>query len=516
MATAPQKPEFGELAPPEDPLNPLRAAGLQAAPFTTILQPEDSILRTKGGIENLRIYRELLRDDQVTAVWQQRRLSLTSCETVVEPGAEDSASQAAAAALEEELENLNWDDVTDKMLYSIFYGWGVAEVMWKPDGARVSFDKIIVRDRGRFRFDRDENLFLWREGWRVMPQRKFWRVTAGADHHDEPYGLGLAHSLYWPVFFKRNDIKFWLVFLEKFGMPTALAKVPAGQINDPAVVNKAIQMLRQIATDAGVVVPDNVVVELLEAARGGAADYQSLHDAMNGAISKIVVGQTMTTDNGSSRSQAQVHERVAQAIVEADSDLLCGSFNDGPVKWWSEWNFPGATPPRVRRHTAPEEDLTARAERDTKVFALGFEPTEDYIKETYGDGWQKKQAAAMAPMLPGEPGMPGIRQNPGNADAEQFAEREIAAIQALRAARRGDQQALVDASQHFAEQYETIMGRQVGALLQAADDAGDFETFRERLNEILEAEPSPEAIDKLTRASMFSRLMGALRAQRRA
>lgn len=510
MALGPQRPDFDELAPPDDPLNPLRGIVQQSTPFVSILQPEDTVLRSKGGIENLRIYRELLRDDQVAAVWQQRRLALTSCDTVVEAGAEDAASQAAAEALQAELDLLNWDDVTEKMLFSVFYGWGVAEILWRPDGSRVAFDRIVVRDRARFRFDRQANLYLWQLGWRPMPERKFWVINTGGDHHDDPYGLGLAHSLYWPVFFKRNDIKFWLVFLEKFGMPTALAKVPAGQINDPATVSKAIAMLRQIATDAGVVVPDNVAVELLEAARGGAADYQSLHDAMNGAISKIVVGQTMTTDSGSSRAQAQVHERVAQAIVEADSDLLCGSFNAGPVKWWTEWNFPGATPPRVRRHTEAPEDLNSRADRDTKIYALGYEPTEDYIRNSYGEGWQRKQAPAVTPVAPGP------LQDPGNADPAQFAERETAAIQALRAARRGDQQALVEAAVNFAEQYETITGRRVGALLEAAEDAGDYETFRQRLTEILEDAPPPEAVAKLTRATLFARMLGAVRNQRRA
>jgi hypothetical protein len=52
-----------------------------------------------------------------------------------------------------------------------------------------------------------------------MPERKFWTFSAGAATDDEPYGLGLGHFLYWPVFFKRNDIKFWLIFLEKFAAP---------------------------------------------------------------------------------------------------------------------------------------------------------------------------------------------------------------------------------------------------------------------------------------------------------
>jgi hypothetical protein len=519
MAQAPQRPELGELAPPDDPLNPLRGTGLQAAPYVTILQSEDSILKTKGGIENLRIYRELLRDDQVASTWQQRRLSLTSCETVVEDGADDAASKAAAEALREELTRINWDDITDKMLSSVFYGWGVAEVMWKPDGARVSFDGVRVRDRARFRFDREKRLYLWAQGWRVMPERKFWVLRTGADNHDEPYGLGLAHSLYWPVFFKRNDIKFWLVFLEKFGMPTAIAKVPAGQASDPAVRQKAIEMLRQIATDAGVVVPDNVVVELLEAARGGAADYESLHDAMNAAISKIVVGQTMTTDSGSSRAQAQVHAKVAETIMQADSDLLCGSFNEGPVRWWCEWNFPGATPPRIYRQTAAPEDLSARAERDSKIAGLGYEPTEEYIRETYGEGWQKKKApdpvALLARGMPGVPGAPDGQGDPPDEGDPDFAEAESAALAALRAARRGDQQAIFDAASLFADQYQTVMGKRIEQITRAAEFSEDPETFLRRLDELLAEAPPEGTVEKLTRAFASSRLLAALRNQRK-
>ncbi len=513
---AAEKPNFDEIAPPDDPLRPNRRAGVAIAPFTSILQSNDSVLRSKGGIENLKIYRELLRDDQISAAWTQRRLALTACDTIVEPGADDPLSQQAAAELDAELKSLAWDDITEKMLFSVFYGWGVAEVIWRRNGDRVSFDRIVVRDRARFRFDVERNLYLWSMagGWPLMPDRKFWTLSVGADNHDEPYGLGLAHSLYWPVFFKRNDIKFWLTFLEKFGQPTSLAKIPAGQIDDPQTVQRAVTMLQNIATDAGVVVPDNVVVELLEAARSGTADYAGMHDAMNAAISKIIVGQTMTTDNGSSRSQGEVHERVAQRIVEADSDLLSGSFNAGPVRWWCEWNFPGAVPPRVYRQTEAPENLLDRAERDTKIKSLGFEPTEDYVKNTYGEGWEKSKAQA-----PAVDPIAKMRQSLIASDANQaeFSDsNELAALAALRSARRGDQQALVNAAKAFADKYESIMGRRVGQLIQAAEFSEDYETFRRRLDEIMAELPPPEATDALVRAGIFSRLMGALRTQRRA
>jgi phage gp29-like protein len=511
MATAkPQKPTYGELAPPPDPFNPTRRA-FSSTPFTHALEPTDSILQSKGGAGNLTVYKELLRDDQVSSVWQQRRLALTRCETLVEPGADDALSKAAAAELQSELEAINWDDVTDKALYALFYGWGVSEIMWRPDGNRVRFDRVIVRDRGRFRFDREGQLFLWDNGWQLMPGRKFWTVRAGADNHDELYGLGLAHSLYWPVFFKRNDIKFWLIFLEKFGMPTALAKVPAGKMASDEDRAKAVDMLRKIATDSGVVVPDDVVVELLEAARTGSSDYGAMHSAMDGAIAKIVVGQTMTTDNGSSRAQGEVHERVAQKIVEADSDLLCGSFNNGPVKWWAEWNFPGAAVPRVYRRTEPAADLNSMAERDNKIFALGYEPTEEYILETYGDGWVKKAAPMPAPDV-GAFGMP--TQQDQAAPPQQFAEGESLALAALRTARRGDQSAIYEAARAFANKYQTITGKRVEQLLQAAEFSEDADMFKRRLDEILSEGAPSSTVSKLMNAIASSRLLAGLRNQR--
>ncbi len=514
--TAAQPPITQEIAYPD---NRVMYGGYRADPYTDALTTTDSVLNSKnGGIGNLSIYRELLRDDQVRSVFQQRRLKVTKAEIEIEPGADDPQSKAAAEAFKvEELPNLAWDDITDKMLFATFYGWGVAEVMWRPDGNRVRFADVRVRDRARFRFGWSGALYLQRvgEGLVEMPDRKFWTISTGGDHHDDPYGLGLAHSLYWPVFFKRNDIKFWLVFLEKFGQPTALAKLPGGQIDDPTQRAKAIQMLRAIATDSGVVCPENIAVELLEAARSGAADYEGMKKAMDEAIAKVILSQTMTTDNGSSRSQAQVHEGVADAVVKADADLISETFQQGPLKWWCEWNFPGAAVPRIRRMVEPPEDMNTRAERDKKISELGYEPTEEYIRETYGDGWKKKAEPKQPPALPGALGKKGPFGKPaGKQQDEEFVEGELAALAAMRAGRRADQDAILDAAVRFSEQYETVMGQRVAALLNAAEDADDFETFRNKLDELLAEVPDPATTEKLTRASVFSRLMGAFRAQR--
>ncbi len=509
----PAKPELMELAKP-DHFGSFARATTRMNGYMDVLAPTDTIIQTKGGgIGQLAIYKELLRDDQVRSTLQQRRTAVVSREWVVEAGAEDARAEEAAEALREDLKAIRWDDITDKALFSVFYGWGIGEVMWAPGPDRVRIADVKVRDRSRFRFGHSGALYLLRNGGTLeeMPDRKFWTMTAGNDSHDDPYGLGLAHSIYWPVFFKRNGVKFWLVFLERFGQPTTRATVPPGMMDDPKTIAEARKVLDSIATDSGVIVPENLVVDLIEATRTGTADYATMCGYMDKAIAKVVLSQTASTEGTPGKLGADdTQKSVRDDVVKADADLVCESFNRSVVRWWMEWNFPGVEMPRVYRKVEPPEDLNTRAERDSKLHAMGYEPDESYIKETYGEGWTKKEPPPQLPAMPGAlPRQPGDQTPPQPAD---FA--ETAALAALLSARRGDQDAMVEAAVQFAQQYDTILGRRVGALIDALQYSEDIDTFRRRLDEMAAETPAPEALDKLTRASLFSRLLGAFRAQR--
>ena len=446
-----------------------------------------------------------MRDDTVKSTFQQRRLAVVSSEWTVDPGADDAVSKAAAEALKQDLEAINWDAITDQMLFAVFYGYGVAEIMWGKRDGRIVFDGIKVRDRSRFRFGLDSSLFLKRIDGRfeAMPDRKFWVVNTGADNSDNPYGMGLAHWLYWPTYFKRTDIKFWLIFLEKFGMPTAVGKAPGGQANDPAARARLLAALRSIATESAVVIPEGAEVELLEATRSGAASYEAMKDTMDKAIAKIVLSQVMTSEAVGGQYKADVQDNVKQQVVKADADLVCESFNRGPVMWWTEYNFPGAKPPRVYRITEPKEDLQARAQRDKAIKELGYEPTEEYIRETYGEGWIKSKTPPA-----------GSPQPFANADPNSANFGEALMVAALKAGHRADQVALLDAAQSFAGKYETMMGARVQQLINFAEESGDFETFRKRLVEMMAEAPGSEMVQPIERAGVFSRLMGAFRALR--
>jgi len=210
----------------------------------------------------------------------------------------------------------------------------------------------------------------------------------------------------------------------------------------------------------------------------------------------ILTGRSgpMTTDDGSSRSQAEVHKGVADWVVKSDADLLCESFNRGPMAWLTAWNFPEAQPPRVWRHTEPPEDLQTRAERDNKIFALGYEPTEQYIEETYGAGWQKKAAPALLPADPKGP-LPA-----------EFT--EISELAMKRAGHRADQAALVAGAEYLATRYHELYGKRVEQILGYLEETDDVETFTRRLVDMLADLPEPAAVDKVRDATWYARLMG--------
>jgi len=490
-APAPARPESREIATTRDGRDITRG---YVSPLT-LLAPQDTVLMARGA-GNYALYREVLRDDQVAANFSQRRLAVTARSWEVEAGGKTAKDKAAAAFLEEQLQALSWDSVTDKMLYGVFYGYAVAEMLWGQDGRFVTVAGIRVRDRRRFGFDGEMQLRLLTlsnaNPGELVPPRKFWAFAAGADHDDEPYGLGLAHWLYWPVLFKRGGLKFWLIFLEKFGQPTAKGTYPASAT--PEEKSRLLAALGAIVTDAGVILPEGMAIELLEAARSGTADYTELYDRMNAAIAKVILGHTGSSDSTPGRLGGEDNARgVRQDLVKSDADLICESFNNGPAKWLTEWNFPGAAAPKVWRQVDEGEDLDERSQVDERLHLMGYEPVSiDYINETYGGTWQKKAALAPAPTMPGalQPGA-------------QFAEPAAAVATATE-----DQAAIEQAAAQFGARWEELLGPRIDELIAMAEETGDLATFRERLAELMRAAPTEALRESLERSGFVAQLLG--------
>ncbi|MBI0036723.1 DUF935 family protein [Gilliamella sp. B14384H2] len=356
--------------------------------------PDDSVLRKRGG-GRLDIYKEVLNDDEVKSAFTQRQDAVISREWKVEPGGDKPIDIEAADAMSELLKSVGFDRVTKLMHFGVFYGYAVAELIYGIKDNLYWIDDIKVRDRRRFRFSPAGELRLltqnnMHEGIECQAPY-FWHYATGADHDDEPYGLGLAHWLYWPSFFKRNDIKFWLIFLEKFGMPTAVGKYGTGATTEQK--RDLLALTRAIQTDSGIIIPETMNLDLLQIARSGAGDYKAFYDSMNEAIRRVTVGQ-ITSSGGASNSiggDESLQAAVLASIAKSDSDVMCESWNRGPGTWFTQMNFPGAAVPQISRIFDEPEDLKSLSERDKNIIeSTGYRPTLAVIQDKYGGEWEEK------------------------------------------------------------------------------------------------------------------------------
>ena len=480
-----------QVPPPE--LGEVASAGRRdsvAGGFVNRLKlSDDRILQSKGG--NLEIYERILEDDQVYSTFQQRVRAITSRPWLVEPGGETPADEEAADFIRDQLNRIRWDEKVQKMASGLFYGYSVAEAMWAVEGGKVVLDKLKVRKAKRFRFNDANELVLLRPGKQpeVMPDRKFWVFSCGADNDDEPYGRGLAHWLYWPVWFKRNDIKFWLILIDKLGIPTAKGTFPKGATKEEQ--DKLLAALAGIQSEAAFVMPEGMIAELMEAARAGSVGQEELYDRMNAAISKVVLSQTMTTDDGSSMSQSQVHMDVRQDVTESDADLIDDSFTSKVVRWLCEWNFPNAAIPRVERNFEESEDANTTAERDQKLWDMGARPTQEYAESQY-PGWKFPETAeTMGQDKPTET-VPGKPQLVAFAEPDQV-DQLVTEILA-------------------ADDWPAVMQAVIGPIEDLMNDCSSFEEFTGRCAEALAKMDAKTLAERMARALFAARIAGNVEA----
>jgi phage gp29-like protein len=118
---------------------------------------------------------------------------------------------------------------------------------------------------------------------------------------------------------------------------------------------------------------------------------------MNSTISKIILGQSFSTEGHGGQYKGDNLMDVREDLIKADADLINKSFTQTVATWLTDWNYPGAAVPQVWRRVDDEPDLKATSETHKNVFALGYRPTLAEVKETYGGDWEEAKPAQPEP-----------------------------------------------------------------------------------------------------------------------
>ncbi|WP_265436079.1 DUF935 domain-containing protein [Aeromonas media] len=198
---------------------------------------------------------------------------------------------------------------------------------------------------------------------------------------------------------KSFTVRDWWAFAEVFGIPIRVGKYGPNATTDQIATLK--NAIATIASDAGAVIPDSMMVELVETAKGNGGDtlFENMARWADEQTSKAVLGQTMTTDNGSSRSQAEVHDEVRLDIALWDARQLEATINEYLVKpfiilnWGVQKKYP-----KVKIHVPIPEDLKMLVDSVTPLIDRGMKVSERAMQEKFGLAAPKPEEATLQPL----------------------------------------------------------------------------------------------------------------------
>jgi len=160
-----------------------------------------------------------------------------------------------------------------------------------------------------------------------------WCVEIG-----DPSDLGLLLKVTPHVISKKHVQIFWDNFAEKFGIPILYASTDTRDSNEKAKIEN---MLDQMGASAWGLFPANTELKLIETAKGDAFQvFDSRIIRANSEMSKGLAGQTMAFDEGSSLSQAQVHNEGFTDTCDYYADNLMDAINDKLIPFCSMHGFP--------------------------------------------------------------------------------------------------------------------------------------------------------------------------------
>lgn len=472
--------------------------------YMGVIQTADPLLLEKGDPAG-EIYRDLKRDGKVFSGLQKRKLALVGREWQVVPVQDGDAQSADAEIVSDILKRCAFDQVCQDLMDALLRGFAVSEIVWTVrDGYYVPL-RIVKRAQRRFKYvQTDEHqppeLRLLTTAnmltGEALPPRKFI-VHRVNPEDDNPYGTGLGLQLYWPVFFKRKGLISWNKLNDRFGSPTPWGKYPRNA--GPKEKNTLFAALKAISNDGVVMTPEGMAIELLETKlTGSVTTQQALCEYMDDWIAEVLLGQEPRKGGGGALAAASKERAdVRLDLVQADSDLLSATLNETLLLWICELN--GLAPCQVSREISEEEDKKAESETDVNVAGMGFELSEEAVREKYGEGWSKKETPKTPE--PPDPMKPSVSR-PAMLDDEGSANfAELAGGDAL--------DALINEAM---SDWKGMLQPMVDPLQTALDEAvarGDTaDQFLARLPGLLEEMSPGRLLASLTNAAFTARLAG--------
>jgi phage gp29-like protein len=355
--------------------------------YKNILPNPDKIIQKSYG--DVSIYDDLQSDAHIKSCIQSRFAPTLSKEIRITGGIQEHVDFVKMI-----FSKLNLRRIVEEGLEANLYGYKPMEIYWRiVDGWLIPAD-VVGKPSWWFHFD-NNNLLRFKTAdnhdGELVDNQKFICVR-NEYTYDNPYGVSILNPCYWPYVFKKGGIEFWVQFTEKYGIPWVVAVLKSATNVSEDAKDNILDSLDELIQDGTAALTsgldDEVDVHIKEATKTSSVDvFKSLVHFMNAEISKAILSQTLTTEQGDTGSYAmsQTHLQVRNDIVEADSYMIEDMLLNVLIKYIIQLNFGDQSEyPKARLYEESNVNTT-RAERDHKLIESGIikQFTNKYIQKNY-------------------------------------------------------------------------------------------------------------------------------------
>ena len=454
------------------------------------------------------------KDAHYRSVLGTRKLQVSGLELVVE-SATDKAEDVADADF---VRDFLLTGVLQQALYDILdaigKGFSCCEIMWECAENVWLPGRISWRDPRWFTFDDVDGvtpLLIGDNGERLPLEPCKFIFHVPKSKSGLPCRGGLARAAAWGYLFKNFDLKAWMIFAEVYGHPIRLGKYdPSATEEDKLTLLRAV---RDVGMDHAAIIPDSMLVEFVEAKGLGTVTlYEKLAEYLDRQTSKLVLGQTGTTDTGTRVGTANAHEHVRDDIERSDAAQLAATLNRDLIRPLVLFN-------RGERSRYPElilkrpiqEDVGALVDNVVKLAPIGFTMETSVMRDKIGVPDPEEGAELlMAPRAPEEK----REQGKGEADAadkdkrndEEKKKKAAASSESLAAPVSPDP--IEELADDLTGDWQPLLSPLTDPILALAEACADENEFLQLLPGLASKQDAQDLTERLARAVFAAKLAG--------
>jgi phage gp29-like protein len=445
------------------------------------------------------------KDLHYQSVLGTRKRAISGLDVTVESASENEKDLELAEAVRNLTRKPEFGPMIDDALDGLGKGYSVNEIIWDRSTSTWIPKQYIWRDPRFFIFDlengRELRLLDEQDNYQGIPLAPYKFITHIPKLKSGlPIRGGLARLVAVAYMCKAYTLTDWLAFAEVFGMPLRVGRYGTNATQDD--IRTLINAVANIGTDAAAVIPDSMRIDFESSATASGGDklFQNLAEWLDRQISKAVLGQTMTSDDGSSQAQAKVHDDVRTDILIADAKQLENTLNRDLIKPFIDLNFgPQENYPRVQLPVPEPEDTNLLVTALEALVPLGLEVDEAEVRNKLG----LRDPAPDAKLL----GSPKAEEPPAKSALNQQGSCGCASNLAT-AINREQHDELDQLEQESMDDWEEQMQPVIDPITELANKCETHEGFIARLPELIGKMDSSKIIERLALQTFKARGLG--------